>query len=123
MDHLTTADEIREFLALCLNPGYGIKRAPAKLAKVMPVALRDRLETYVPQLADLREKAERLEAAADQARKAHADALEQWVKAPPHTRPAEPWRTCCDLGFQTRGRDHTDDRPTPTSTEQEHTHS
>lgn len=109
MNNFTTAEEIRAFLALCLNPGYGIKRTPAKLAEVMPLELRNRLETYVPQLTDLREEAERLEAAADQARRAHATALEAWVKAPPHNQEPEPWRTCCALGFQTKGRDHTEE--------------
>ncbi|MFE4329683.1 hypothetical protein ACFRQM_09525 [Streptomyces sp. NPDC056831] len=80
MDQFTTAPEIRTFLALCLNPGHGIKRTPAKLAEAMPVALRDRMETHAPQLAHLRVEAERLEAAADQARQAHATALEQWIK-------------------------------------------
>lgn len=120
MNQFTTAEGIREFLALCLNPGYGIKRTPATLAEIMPRTLRDRMEIHAPQLAELRAEAERREAAADQARQAHAAALEQWIKTPSPAPRNEPWGTCCDLGFPARGRDHTDDCHLSTSTRQEH---
>ncbi|MFG3065485.1 hypothetical protein ACGFYM_44275 [Streptomyces sp. NPDC048231] len=55
MNDLHTEEDVRGFLRLCLDPGRGVERAPLQLMKVMPQALRDAAEQYVPQLAELRE--------------------------------------------------------------------
>ncbi|MEC3995229.1 hypothetical protein VSR01_17470 [Actinacidiphila sp. DG2A-62] len=82
-----TEEEVRDFLRLCLDPGHGVKRTPAKLTAIMPDLLRDRLEGHAPHLADLRQEAERAEAATEKARAAHAEALGAWIEGdtpPPH---------------------------------------
>ncbi|MGW5582924.1 hypothetical protein [Streptomyces sp. NPDC003857] len=58
MNDLHTEEDVRGFLRLCLDPGRGVERAPLQLTKVMPQALRDAVEQYVPHLAELREAAE-----------------------------------------------------------------
>jgi hypothetical protein len=74
-----TREEVRDFLRLCLNPGHGVTRTPNKLVEIMPETLRERLEGYAPHLAGLRQEAERAQAATEQARAAHADALTAWL--------------------------------------------
>jgi hypothetical protein len=74
-----TPKEIRDFLRLCLDPGHGIKRTPDKLAAIMPDLVRDRLEEYAPQLAELRQDAERAEGMAGEARTAYVEALSAWI--------------------------------------------
>lgn len=76
---LNTPEETRAFLRLCLNPGYGVSRTPAKLAKVMPPVLRDRVETFAPHLAEIRRAAESADHWATVARARHADALRDWI--------------------------------------------
>jgi hypothetical protein len=77
-----TEEEVRDFLRLCLGPGRGIERTPAKLVEVMPEVLRDRLEFYAPELAELRAEAERLESMAAVARRAHVAAVSRWITPP-----------------------------------------
>lgn len=85
MHQLTSVEETRAFLVLCLDPGHGIKRTPAKVAEVMPQAIRDHVEADAPRLTALRQEAERLEAAAAQARAAHATAFHRWLTSPDAT--------------------------------------
>ncbi|TFV33155.1 hypothetical protein E4K10_30205 [Streptomyces sp. T1317-0309] len=61
MNDLNTEEDVRGFLRLCLDPGYGIKRTPLQLTRVMPQPLRDKAEEYAPHLTELRQAAERLE--------------------------------------------------------------
>ncbi|MEU0275950.1 hypothetical protein [Streptomyces sp. NPDC006307] len=85
MPDLTTREDVRSFLALCLNPGYGVQRTVAKLADVMPPWLRERLDHHAPHLAQLHAEADRLQAQADQARTAYTDALAAWINNPTST--------------------------------------
>lgn len=91
---LTSANAIRAFLALCLDPGRGIKRTPAQVAKVMPAPLRDALERFAPHLADLREACDSLDEHAQDAHQIYADALDAWIRNEPRplteTPPATP---------------------------------
>lgn len=76
---LNTPDEIRAFLRLCLKPPARGPRTPAKLAKVMPDRLRERLHEHAPHLAELDAEVTRLERATERARGAHAKALARWI--------------------------------------------
>lgn len=83
---LSSAKAVREFLAQCLAPSYGVERTPATLAKIMPGPLGDAVDRYAPHLARLREAADEAEQRARAARKAYADALGAWVAfEPPKT--------------------------------------
>ncbi|MFJ1606964.1 hypothetical protein ACIOHS_26875 [Streptomyces sp. NPDC088253] len=77
--NLDTENGVRDFLRLCLDPGHGIKRTPAKLAAVMPGPLEEALMRFAPHLGDLRAEADRQEAEARKARKAYTDALAAWI--------------------------------------------
>ncbi|NGO47294.1 hypothetical protein [Streptomyces ureilyticus] len=87
---LDTEKDVRDFLRLCLDPGHGIKRTPAKLAEVMPDPLHDALVRYAPHLGELRAEADRQEAQARKARKAYADALATWITNEPVAAPDVP---------------------------------
>lgn len=76
---LSTECSVRDFLRLCLDPGHGIKRTPAKLAGIMPGPLEDAVMRYAPHLAELRDEANRQEKQARKARKAYTDALAAWI--------------------------------------------
>ncbi|GHA94164.1 hypothetical protein [Streptomyces chryseus] len=82
MPDLNTPEDTRSFLALCLDPGYGVKRTVNKLADVMPPWLRERVDQHAPHLAQLHAEADRLQAAADEARAAYAAALGDWIQNP-----------------------------------------
>ncbi|CAL9609645.1 hypothetical protein SUDANB1_05598 [Streptomyces sp. enrichment culture] len=79
---MTTNDserELRDLLAMCLDPGRkGFERTPEKLAEVMPPWLFEQVVRHAPQLGELR-------AAAEAARQAYVDALAAWIR-----KPAEP---------------------------------
>ncbi|MFD8033965.1 hypothetical protein ACFV3F_35470 [Streptomyces sp. NPDC059717] len=77
MNDLHTEEDVRGFLRLCLDPGRGVERAPLQLTKVMPQALRDAVEQYVPYLAELREAAELQEGR--MARQRYADELAAFI--------------------------------------------
>ncbi|MET8783472.1 MULTISPECIES: hypothetical protein [unclassified Streptomyces] len=79
MNDLHTEDDVRGFLRLCLDPGRGVERAPLQLTKVMPQALRDAVEQYVPYLAELREAAELQEEQGRMARQGYADELAAFI--------------------------------------------
>ncbi|MFI2434726.1 hypothetical protein [Streptomyces sp. NPDC018693] len=78
-----TEKDVRDFLRLCLAPGHGTERTPAKLAEVMPDPLYDALVRHAPHLGKLRAEADRQEAQARRARKAYADALAAWINTDP----------------------------------------
>jgi len=73
MNDLHTEEDVRGFLRLCLDPGRGVERAPLQLTKVMPQALRDAAEQYVPHLAELQEEQGRM------ARQRYADELAAFI--------------------------------------------
>ncbi|MGW1529733.1 hypothetical protein [Streptomyces sp. NPDC002159] len=79
MNDLHTEEDVRGFLRLCLDPGRGVERAPLQLTKVMPQTLRDAVEQYVPQLAELREAAELQEEQGRMARQRYADELAAFI--------------------------------------------
>lgn len=87
---LSSATAVREFLALCLDPGHGIKRTPATLAKVMPGPLDAAVDQFAPHLAALRQAVDEAERQARAARKAYSDALATWITTgeEPATAPA-----------------------------------
>lgn len=77
---LNTEAEVRDFLKLCLDPGpLRPKRTVAKLARVMPGWLRERLDTHAPDLAELHATAGRLQGEADRADRDYAKALGAWI--------------------------------------------
>lgn len=80
---LTTAAVVRDFLALCLDPGRGIMRTPAELAKIMPGPLRDALERHAPHLAELREASDALDMHARAAHQVYAYSLDAWIRNEP----------------------------------------
>jgi hypothetical protein len=80
---LSNSTTVREFLALCLDPGHGITRTPATLAKIMPGPLGDAVHRFAPHLAGLREDAEALEQHAATAGQVYAEALAAWIKGEP----------------------------------------
>ncbi|MFD0134851.1 hypothetical protein ACFVIL_12925 [Streptomyces sp. NPDC127159] len=79
MNDLHTEEDVRGFLRLCLDPGRGVERAPLQLTKVMPQALRDAVEQYVPHLAELREAAELQEEQGRMGRQRYADELAAFI--------------------------------------------
>lgn len=76
---LSSPNTVREFLALCLNPGRGTKRTPANLAKIMPGALGAAVDRFAPHLAQLRKAADEADRQARAARKAYTDGLAAWI--------------------------------------------
>lgn len=80
---LSSPNAVREFLALCLDPGHGVKRTPAKLAGIMPGPLEDALLRFAPHLAQLRREVDEAEQQARAARKKYADGLEAWITGAP----------------------------------------
>lgn len=70
---------LRNFLRLCLSPGYGVQRTPAKLAQVMPEPLARQLADHAPHLGELRAAAHRLEQQTAAAHQRYADALAAWI--------------------------------------------
>ncbi|MFF0765051.1 hypothetical protein ACFYWH_34300 [Streptomyces sp. NPDC003737] len=79
MNDLHTEEDVRGSLGLCLDPGRGVERAPLQLTKVMPQALRDAVEQYVPHLAELREAAELQEEQGRMGRQRYADELAAFI--------------------------------------------
>jgi hypothetical protein len=77
--NLDTEKDVRDFLRLCLDPGHGIKRTPAKLAGIMPGPLEDALMRFAPHLGAVQAEADRQEAEARKARKAYTEALAAWI--------------------------------------------
>lgn len=76
---LSSATAVRKFLTLCLDPGRGIKRTPATLAKIMPGPLGAAVDQFAPHLAELRRAAEEADRQAAAARKTYADGLAAWI--------------------------------------------
>lgn len=77
---LNTAAEVREFLALCLDPGPGRdKRTAARVAEIMPGWLAGPLNRHAPHLATLSAAVHEAEAVAAAARTEHTEALGAWI--------------------------------------------
>jgi len=95
--NLRSPEAVRGFLALCLDPGHGIKRTPAEVAKAVrevPGPPRDALERFAPHLADLREACDSLDEHAQDAHQIYVEALDAWIRNEPRplteTPPAAP---------------------------------
>jgi hypothetical protein len=81
-----TPEALRSFLKLCLDPGYGIKRTPVRLAEVLPEPLARKAAEFAPHLGGLAHFAQALDEQAKQAQRrakdahrAYADALAAWI--------------------------------------------
>lgn len=94
---LSNPTAVREFLALCLDPGHGIKRTPATLAKIMPGPLGAAVDQFAPHLAALRQAADETDRQAAAARKVYTDALAAWIATgeQPPTQATDPGRGEC----------------------------
>lgn len=90
---LNTAEEVRAFLALCLDPGPGRdKRTAARVLEIMPDWLAGPLNQHAPHLAGLSAAVHQAEEAAAAAHAAHAEALGAWIEqdTPPGDSPTRP---------------------------------
>lgn len=87
---LSNAPAVREFLALCLDPGHGIKRTPATLVKIMPGPLGAAVDRFAPHLAALRQAADEADERARTARKVYSDALATWITSGEQPAAADP---------------------------------
>jgi hypothetical protein len=77
---LSTPDEVRGFLRMCLDPGPGRdKRTVTQLALIMPDWLVGHLAEHAPELAGLRAAVEAAEERAAQARAEYTEALRSWI--------------------------------------------
>ncbi|MET8747233.1 hypothetical protein [Streptomyces sp. NPDC004728] len=74
-----TPEGLRSFLALCLDPGHGIKRTPDRLAEVLPEALASKAAEFAPHLGRLRHEAKAADQRAKEAHRAYAEALASWI--------------------------------------------
>lgn len=115
---LSSPDAVREFLALCLDPGHGIKRTPATLAKIMPGPLGAAVDRFAPHLAQLREAADQAEQKARAARDTYTDALAAWITGDHSAHERDhidgvPWPQCLACSTEAHTVDWTvPDRPT-----------
>ncbi|MCX4609482.1 hypothetical protein [Streptomyces mirabilis] len=103
---------VRDFLRLCLDPGRGIKRTPAKLAGIMPGPLEEALMRFAPHLGDLRTEADRQEAEARRARNVYVDALAAWITGDHSTHERDhidgvPWPQCLNCSTEAHTVDWT----------------
>lgn len=69
---ISTAEELRAFLGLCLDPPGREPRTPEELARLMPPWLAADVAEFAPHLGELRK-------AADAAREAYVTALTEWI--------------------------------------------
>ena len=77
---LSTPEEVRGFLRMCLDPGPGRdKRTVTQLALIMPDWLVGHLAEHAPELAGLRAAVDAAEEKATQARAAYTEALRSWI--------------------------------------------
>lgn len=75
-----TPEELRAFLALCLDPGPGrTTRTPEELTRILPEPILDQLARFSPDLGALRSYADRRQRQADTARLVWAAALAEWI--------------------------------------------
>ncbi|MEU3785225.1 hypothetical protein [Streptomyces sp900129855] len=74
-----TPEALRDFLKLCLNPPYGDKRTPVRLAEVLPTPVYQAVIEHAPHLAELRIIARELAKQAEAAHTVYADALAAWI--------------------------------------------
>ncbi|MGW4007894.1 hypothetical protein [Streptomyces sp. NPDC004763] len=74
-----TPDQLRDFLRLCLSPGRGIERTPAKLVEILPDPLHDELLQHAPHLRALRHRADTLSAQHQAAQQTYAQAVADWI--------------------------------------------
>ncbi|MET8609729.1 hypothetical protein [Streptomyces misionensis] len=77
---LETAEDVRAFLALCLDPGPGRpKRTPLELTALLREPHLQALEKHAPHLATMRLIAEHRQKDADAARRTWAAGLAAWI--------------------------------------------
>lgn len=75
-----TPEELRAFLALCLDPGPGrTTRTPEELTRILPEPILDQLARFSPNLGALRSYADRRQRQADTARLVWAASLAEWI--------------------------------------------
>lgn len=96
-----TPEMLREFLALCLDPGPGrAKRTPEDLTRILPEPILGQLTRFDPQLGALRAYADQRQRQADAARLMWAAQLAAWITGeapgdvPAPTPAAEEGETC-----------------------------
>ncbi|MBM9506734.1 hypothetical protein [Actinacidiphila acididurans] len=84
---LSTPDEVRGFLRMCLDPGLGRdRRTPTELTVVMPDWLLGHLAEHAPHLAALHADVTVAEELAAEARVSYAEALLAWITELPTQR-------------------------------------
>ncbi|MFI1954826.1 hypothetical protein ACH437_23760 [Streptomyces xinghaiensis] len=86
---LTTAEEVRDFLRLCLDPGPRLPaRTVSQLVTIMPDWLAEHVAAHTPELAPLREEAAAAQTAATAALETYTEALRAWISGEPDPDPA-----------------------------------
>jgi hypothetical protein len=80
---LSSAESVRAFLALCLNPRPGHERSPAELARILPGPVAEAVALYAPALAPLQLESASRQEAARRAEDAYADAFAAWIRDEP----------------------------------------
>ncbi|MET7809822.1 hypothetical protein ABZT26_03045 [Streptomyces sp. NPDC005395] len=97
-----TPDQLRGFLRLCLGPGRGIERTPAKLVEVLPGPLHDDLIRHAPHLRALRHRADTLAAQQQVAHQAYAQAVADWIhdEQPAPPRPPMPLLDAVTVAYE-----------------------
>ncbi|WP_328638436.1 hypothetical protein [Streptomyces canus] len=110
-----TPEELREFLALCLDPGPGrAKRTPEALTRLLPEPTLDQLARFDPNLGALRSYVDQRQRQADTARLMWAAQLAAWItgetpgEVPAATSPAEEGDRCAHESWEVTSeyRDH-----------------
>lgn len=81
---LSTPDEVRGLLHMCLDPGPGRdRRTPTELTVVMPDWLLGHLTEHAPHLAAMHAHVTAAEQLVAKTRASYAEALLTWVTRPP----------------------------------------
>ncbi|PSK52420.1 hypothetical protein B0E38_04746 [Streptomyces sp. 111WW2] len=75
-----TADRLRDFLALCLDPPGREGRTVDQLAQVMPAWVVEDLREHAPELGALRDELTEAEAVVTERRAAFTAALGAWIR-------------------------------------------
>jgi hypothetical protein len=101
-----SAEKTRAFLALCLNPGEGVRRTPLQLVQIMQPWLEEAVFDHAPHLrehmltiAEQRRRMEDAEAALHAEQAEYAEALLAWIESGEAPAPAtapEPGPERCD---------------------------
>lgn len=85
---LDTAEGVRDFLRLCLDPGPRLpSRTVSQLVTIMPEWLAEQVAAHTPELAPLRDEATAAQTAAATALETYTEALHAWIYREPHPNP------------------------------------